>query len=669
MLPRKKMKLSDGKAGDCTKQTSISDPVVTTDPEAGASRKFRMRKGCLKDIPSFAVELQLEIFGYLQPQDLFNLSRTCKAFHSFFLHRSNERLWEASLKNDEDLPPRPPWISIPAFIHLLYSPYCHNCAGPNVRKAAWLWFARYCSHCLPQVSCSAQTVHEKLQRADTVLQEQFRYQPECFLHGIDEERPKVPQRGGYNYNYHRQQQKRYFSRHVDQLIDKWKALPERKDRDVLKAFLSERSAELRVQERYARDCEKWYEERRQDRKDELQDVREQRFDAILRLLEETGWKKELDYLGEDGLQKMSRLPVVRQSTKLTDKGWEKVQDALDDFLNDTRAQRLKEEKDRIVKERFAELDAAIVAYCVTLPRNATMNCRPLAFDLAPMKELERLANAPVSKNVTRESFASIVPKLVDKWFAKQKADFESLLRPLVKCDRVPLGVDILDLAIAVFYLGGSNEPPSSRLRYPYILAQSQFRWSYGSEDLPSGHYARHVADRYNIPFTVSVIDKNKVERGIKWMRSILTALGLDPDRTTFAELEKCEGRLRCAKCKSDRRPDVVYAWEAAFVHTASSNSGKKTSYHNRWVRVKAADMARVKELEATAHEMSFNRERSAWCCSLCLEDWWSGKGNEIPQHLAQQHQIEDCRRAIEDGTVYLNPKCYALRKPPVTLPP
>ncbi|TBU45399.1 hypothetical protein BD309DRAFT_1079352 [Dichomitus squalens] len=678
MPPRKRVKLNDGKAlaGDRTELTSISNPVVasaaSTDPDAESSRKSRIRKGCLKDIPNCAVELQLEIFGYLQPQDLFNLSRTCKAFHSFFLHRSNERLWEASIKNDEDLPERPPWMSIPAFIHLLYSPYCQNCASPNVRKATWLWFARYCSHCLPQMSSSTMAVEEKLKRVDAVLQRQFKNQPGWFLHGIDEERPKDPQRGYYNYRYHRQQEKRYLARDVDQLISKWKALPERKGYDVLDAFCLKRKNELIVRVKYARDCEEWYEERKQDRKDELQDVRKERFEAILELLKETGWKKELDFLGKYGLEKMSRLPVVRQSTKLTDKGWEKVQDALDGFLNDTRAQRLKAEKEPIIKERFAELDAAIVAYCVTFPRNATMRCRPLAFDLAPMKELERLANAPVSENVTRESFASIVPKLVDKWFAKQKAEFESFLRPHIKCDRVPQGVGILDLAIAVFNLGTDYRP--SGLRYPYILTQWRFRGSNSKRllgVLPPGHYASCAANHYyQIPFTVSGLDKMEVEQGIKWMRSILTALGLDPDRTTAAELEKCEGRLRCAKCKADGQPDVVYAWEAAFLHTANNNSGKKTCYHSRWVRVKAPDMARVKELEATAHEVTLDTERFGWCCSLCLEDWWPGKANEIRQHLAQKHQIEDARRAVEDGTVYINPEHRrVLRKPPVTLLP
>ena len=40
-------------------------------------------------------------------------------FHDFFLYRSNEPLWVAALENAEDLPERPPFMSIPVFVHLL----------------------------------------------------------------------------------------------------------------------------------------------------------------------------------------------------------------------------------------------------------------------------------------------------------------------------------------------------------------------------------------------------------------------------------------------------------------------------------------------------------------------------------------------------------------------
>lgn len=42
--------------------------------------------------------------------------------------------------------------------------------------------------------------------------------------------------------------------------------------------------------------------------------------SILARLRETGWGKEVDYLGKEGLDTMRRMPVLRQSSKLTDGG-------------------------------------------------------------------------------------------------------------------------------------------------------------------------------------------------------------------------------------------------------------------------------------------------------------------------------------------------------------
>lgn len=42
--------------------------------------------------------------------------------------------------------------------------------------------------------------------------------------------------------------------------------------------------------------------------------------SIVKRLMETGWEKDLNFLGPYGLERMSRLPVVRQSGKLTEKG-------------------------------------------------------------------------------------------------------------------------------------------------------------------------------------------------------------------------------------------------------------------------------------------------------------------------------------------------------------
>ena len=98
------------------------------------------------------------------------------------------------------------------------------------------------------------------------------------------------------------------------------------------------------------------------------------------------------------------------------------------------------------------------------------------------------------------------------------------------------------------------------MRYPYLLTFPFFRWC----DLTYGHYAYPARPGSRSgPCDTKQLQLKAVEVGIKWMRKIVVALGLDPDTATFADLEQCEGRLRCLQCAKTQGKDYVYTWEAA----------------------------------------------------------------------------------------------------------
>ena len=245
-------------------------------------------------------------------------------------------------------------------------------------------------------------------------------------------------------------------------------------------------------------------------------------------------------------------------------GWEKVQEALQGFLTETRATRLEEERKATVKQRFADLDEAIVAHCVTLPRNMSMDCRPVALDLALQEELEPIANAPTSETITRERLAAIIPKLVANWHAEQRQVIQSFLVPFIT--RVPRGVDILDLAIAVIYRKSYSN--TWTLHYPHVLTNNCFRRSSCWRDegkFTSSHYAAVVvaSEGWKGPFSLEFLEQKHAEVGIRWMRNIVANLGLDPDTATIADLERCEARVQCLKCAELGEPVHACTWEAA----------------------------------------------------------------------------------------------------------
>ena len=244
-------------------------------------------------------------------------------------------------------------------------------------------------------------------------------------------------------------------------------------------------------------------------------------------------------------------------------GWEKVQTALHTFLNDARSARLKKEREAVIRMRFAQLNQAIIAHCITIPRDATMDCRPVAFDLALQAELEPIANAPNSETVTRETFAAIVPQLVASWKAEQQQFLRSFLGRFIT--KVPRGVDILDLAISIVYTNKALDNVRW-MRYPFILAE-KFRY-FNSDDggeFPSSHYAAPVASSpQSRPYTLKYLEPKQVEVGIKWMRNIVAKLGLKPDSATLSDLEQCDARLRCLKCVEEGQgEEYAYTWEAA----------------------------------------------------------------------------------------------------------
>ncbi|KAM5534525.1 hypothetical protein V8D89_011857 [Ganoderma adspersum] len=423
MPPRKKLKTAHVQEGATaptrrtTRTSSKAANAVTADtsdvqPPTVASMApsvVKLQRGCFKEIPNFAVEIQLV-----------------------------------------------------------------NCGCPNIRKVVWPFFARYCSNCLPKVSSDSEDIVCRFLEAHCNIYLGF------VLPSIRTSTQTNKPRHGYRIR----KDKWYLNRHVDEFlqVEEWSGLLQPRDLDILKAFQTRRSDDVDVQGAYVLRCQYWHDRVEEDRKESLRDGRKDRFSAIVKKLMETGWAKDLDYLGPEGLEKMSRLPVVKQPAKLTDKGWTKVHEALHTFLNEARDQRLKGEREDVILERFAELEEAIVAHCVTIPRDATMECRPVALDLALQEELEPVANAPSSEAITRQTFAPLVPTLV----------------------------------------AGSCSPRDRDL-----------------SDLPSSHYAAPAGGLFLAPYDLKSLEPKAVEVGIKWKHAIVAKLGLNPDTATLpcAEVE------------------------------------------------------------------------------------------------------------------------------------
>ncbi len=269
--------------------------------------------------------------------------------------------------------------------------------------------------------------------------------------------------------------------------------------------------------------------------------------------------------------------------------------ALDDFLNSTRTERLDKELRAALTARFAALEDAITAHYVTLPRTARMDYRPQYIDLAFTPECRALVDVPTSApTVTVDQFAAVVPALAEQWEEGLRAAFLAYLLPHL--GDVPADVDPFTLAIAVFNVKEHlYRGPIASMRYPTILcyANSRGRSSIcriarcmsAAEFYKDDMYTRTVhalgwtswdfkqlsappawGVAMHVPFHLQwMAGPAEAARAVEGMRRIVSALGLDPARATFDDLERCDLYLRCVTCETiyTDNPPWARSWRAA----------------------------------------------------------------------------------------------------------
>ncbi|KAL1940717.1 hypothetical protein VTO73DRAFT_7758 [Trametes versicolor] len=435
---------------------------------------------------------------------------------------------------------------------------------------------------------------------------------------------------------------------------------------------------------YANAIHFWLEHHEEERKAHLGDARKQRFDAILVRLRHSDWKKELEFLGDEGVEALANLPLIRLSTKLTEGSWKKVLTALDGFLNETREKRLDKELRAALIARFELLEQAIQAHYVTLPRTAKMDCRPRYIDFAFTPECRAIVDVPTSETVTLDQFTAVIPALAEKWDTDRHKKLLEYLRPHL--GEVAPDVDPLSLAIAVFKLKKEKScyVDIGRMRYPTIFTHDcHFNDCFRGAILQNAEVF-HQGDTYtrtvhslkwgefefgrlgekpnyavfvDAPFHLDELaDPSKAACAMQCMRRLVSALGLDPARATFDDLDRSDVWLRCVTCETARPSATIWAmpWTRAYRHDESHRTGDVESATPRWRRVDDEDMERVRVLRLIPPEPETGLyDTSLWSCSLCPA--FDAKRTIMAKHLEESHDIADIMQADKDGVIYLHP--------------
>ncbi|KAL1940707.1 hypothetical protein VTO73DRAFT_7748 [Trametes versicolor] len=255
-------------------------------------------------------------------------------------------------ENAKCLPERPPFMTEPAFIHLLYTRNCNACGAPNVRKILHGWFVRLCTACTRDRTVWYEHAFHEVRTNDC----RFTLSAIFDLNNL-QTYLAVQNYLGCSYN---KRHNRLLKDHVTHILERFRALVKPFTEAVKQAFLNEVIEDHCARSEYVHAISAWLELQDRARNAQLGVARRERFEAIVVNLREAGWDKEVDFLGARGMEAMSNLPVVRQSSKLTAGAWQKVLVVLDTLLNDTRAKRLEKELRNALRARFNTLEDALM---------------------------------------------------------------------------------------------------------------------------------------------------------------------------------------------------------------------------------------------------------------------------------------------------------------------
>ncbi|KAI0676100.1 hypothetical protein C8Q78DRAFT_963934, partial [Trametes maxima] len=594
--------------------------------------------------------------------DLLHLSHTCKLFRSFFLDKKRQILWDSALKNAPKLPPRSSSISAPAFVHLLFSPYCHSCGVASVRKVLPGSLTRCCSRCLPEWTIWYKEAISKAGDASRFAREVLSHDEiPCFF-AVQDRSDSLLLAPCFN---------RLLKHEYEHVTRIFQELPGPVTDEAFDAFKHTVRQEHEERLQCSVNVETYLTNEEMAREAELEAARKQRLDQILERLKYAGWHKELAHMGSSGIAIISANSIVRQTTKLTEGAWWKILTALDDFLKQTQKERLNREIRDALRARFQALENILVAHYVTLPRTADMDCRPWYIDIALLPPCRALLDKPSTTPVPTTQLDALIPALADEWYTSTKTALTEYIHPYL--GDIAAGVDTLSLAIAVFPRSELCQGTARSLRFPALLAHDcacnvrtqrhESEWlaqkdeytrtamTLGWTETDSAHYEYDDYCTVRVPFDVGALPRPEAAaEGVARMRRIVLALGFDPGRATPDDLDRCDLWLRCTTCETARPNDDVFmwTWSGAFEHERIAHEDNITT---KWRQVDPDSMANVHVVKAM---QSFTFPDSGrWSCSLCPS--YTGESAKTKIHLADVHGNTDAAKAVRDGLVHLHP--------------
>ncbi|EJF65453.1 hypothetical protein DICSQDRAFT_99304 [Dichomitus squalens LYAD-421 SS1] len=584
-----------------------SEKAQTT--RSNTRRNIRGRRGGLKDMPNMPIDILIEIFRHMHPRDLLNLARTTKDFRAFLMKRSSAPFWKAARQQVNGLPECPAHLTEPAYANLVFFFHCHECLKPNVKNVIWEFSVRYCSPCKGRlVEHSYRPLpYDMIQEVREVTSVDWGY--------LNEYRAATTKGSRYK-DLH------YLNSEAAEFRAKWTSLSTDEEK---KTFIAERVEAVKQRKEFADQMCRWQKAQEHFRSQELDTIKEARFEAICKRLADEGWAEELELMDKTELAELSWQKAARKSQKLTDYGWRSIRAELHHYMETVRTKRLDREQHNMLCARLVLFGDALREYQASkLPRTADTDWHPFLSDYAMMPQVREVIEAPPGTAVTKEMLLALceaqIPALTAKWYDDRKREFAAQIRKKTEAYSELKGLPedpdcLLSLAIATFrctscqFLG---------MRWPQVLSHrcGRGRSIYGLMFVRDGkdHQYRHAIGRtcMEYRFTHPWSDSKNVfsfNDNLKQTCAVISACGKDPAKVTFEEMEACGVRLLCRGCQNAAHAlfKATYCraceWKNAVSrHEEGPLHWFAANHEPDWVRLDAEHTRQVLRLEASQRE-------------------------------------------------------------------
>ncbi|KAH8099253.1 hypothetical protein BXZ70DRAFT_1009070 [Cristinia sonorae] len=567
-------------------------------------RNLRGRRGVLQELPNMPLDILFEVFSHMHPLDLLNLCRTSKSFRQLLMDKTSVIFWKAARKNVDGLPQCPSFMSEPAFANLLFCSNCHNCLKVGIKSVLWAFRARYCNDCKHTMTIS---------QGQIGLPGVNSWDP-----SLSEALPMITDRGKARY-----MDAKSSLRDVEAL--KELVAPASGDVAKVREILVAQKPHVTAIRQFAVECALWYENRKESRSQELDEIRRGRLMAVVEKLRELGWGEELDVMAGHDYVGLSRLNVVRQAKALTDRTWANIRKTVEEHMAIAKAARLLVVRKALLKERLKLLQARVHTW-----RQTFDGLFPHVRDFAALPEVVVIVDAPSEVSVTTDSFdilEPILPELVDKWRKSAEEALEKNLKSYTsECDG-----DVEPLSLAKMVLFSCQRCRAAR-PYPEMLTHCCHFYGCFSDEVSGDVYHTSANSAY----------QGKPWNPSNW-RPVSAVLGRlvdlcnkEPARTTSAEMDAFDARFVCEHCDTGGVMTVM-TWRTAAHHVLQRHGGHSPS---GFKLANNEHSAAAKTLELAAADKTLARLDMklglGWCCPQCPFKQFESK-RAVTNHLAHEH--------------------------------